>query len=628
MKNLRFTIIILLLIFSVFSFGKNITKENAERVAKNYYFDHSDKLKEQISFAELIIKGNEAENYYYIFNLTGNNGFVIVSAEDAYYPVIGYSNTGNFVNENQPENLKYWMENYINQIKYLRDNKINADNEIQLLWKKYNVPVNSFVKSGKNTKTVDPLTSDILWDQGTGWNDLCPEDGAGPGGHVWAGCVATAMGIIMKYWNYPIHGVGSHSYYAAGYGTQSVNYADATYFWNNMENGSPNMFSAYLLYHLGVSVDMMYGPNGSGAYSMDVDNALENYFDYSSSAQYVSRNSYSDYQWINNILKPQLDADKPVYYSGNDGEGGHAFVFDGYDAGDNFHINFGWSGSSNGWYTIYDAGGFCYGNAAVINIEPAGSNTYPEAPSSLTTVIDPVNDNQFNVDITWEAPLTKDVATYLIYRDFEQISEVPASSCSYTDINPDPANYHYSVAAKYTNTEESLTVSDYFQGMFSVTFHAIDPNTSNEIFTADVTFNEEVKPTTFVGATFSNVPYGGQKLYSISHDDYPTTSGTVNVSQNMSVDVLMDGSQANVENFNDKLFAVYPNPSKDKIYVSYPDYNGLVNFEFIDISGKIIYSGEIVSELTEINIESFKEGFYILKLYSDQKIFTKSIIIR
>ncbi|MBO7629572.1 MAG: C10 family peptidase, partial [Bacteroidales bacterium] len=56
----------------------------------------------------------------------------------------------------------------------------------------------------KNAQTVDPLIT-AKWGQGSPYNALCPPNTP-------VGCVAVAMGQVMRYWGYPEHGIDSHSY--------------------------------------------------------------------------------------------------------------------------------------------------------------------------------------------------------------------------------------------------------------------------------------------------------------------------------------------------------------------------------------------------------------------------------
>jgi len=223
------------------------------------------------------------------------------------------------------------------------------------------------------------------WDQGWPYNKFCPEDEQGPGGHALVGCVATAMAQIMKYHTYPEHGMGSHSYYHPDYGMISANFGETTYDWENMPDilttASQTEIDAVALlsFHCGVSVDMNYGPEGSGAQSYAVKTSLINYFGYSPGAQYVAKSSYSDSAWVN-LLKYDLDNHRPIYYAGRiapNGEG-HAFVCDGYKLGNYFHFNWGWEGYSDGYYYLnnLNPGGynFTYSQKAIVHIKPAYIN--------------------------------------------------------------------------------------------------------------------------------------------------------------------------------------------------------------------------------------------------------------
>ena len=182
------------------------------------------------------------------------------------------------------------------------------------------------------------------------------------------------MSQVMKYWNYPEIGKGSHTYYHPKYGNLSADFGNDTYKWDEMPNSiwSHNDAIATLMYHCGVSVDMNYGPDGSGAQSKDVETALRTYFGYSA-AKYKERSSYQEEEWIS-LLKSELDKEQPMYFSGTGEPGGHAIVCDGYDNNDYFHFNMGWSSMGDGFYSINDVNGFYNNQAVVMNIIPLPIN--------------------------------------------------------------------------------------------------------------------------------------------------------------------------------------------------------------------------------------------------------------
>ena len=57
----------------------------------------------------------------YVFDNQGWNGFVVVSGDDAAYPILGYSYDGDFPDGQLPANLESWLEGMKNQVNYLRE---------------------------------------------------------------------------------------------------------------------------------------------------------------------------------------------------------------------------------------------------------------------------------------------------------------------------------------------------------------------------------------------------------------------------------------------------------------------------------------------------------------------------
>ncbi len=223
-------------------------------------------------------------------------------------------------------------------------------------WDRYLKSPNEFaLELGKEAMTtVGPLLTNV-WHQGHPYNADCP-----PGNPV--GCVATAMSQIMHYWQCPPSGEGSHGYtwYPEG-GTPTYLSADFSdsYEWDLMPDEfvwpyTDEMIDAVaeLSFEIGVSVEMDYEPEGSGAYFHDIAPALQNHFRFNSGMIRRWRSSTSATTWFNYYLKPEIDAGQPVIY----GITLHALVCDGWrDAGGNqYHMNYGWGGSQNGWYAVDD----------------------------------------------------------------------------------------------------------------------------------------------------------------------------------------------------------------------------------------------------------------------------------
>ena len=375
------TLTLVVCLSSLGLFAAQVTQTTAEKAAINVFASRTGIDANQVSIVDVFAAESNNQPVYYVFNMAPE-GYVIIAAEDAFYPVIAWSDEGSFSEINAPQSLIGWMGKYIDNINYLRENNIQADQEIALKWEK--ALTYDTQNAGKYGEIIVDSFLPAVWNQDSPYNWYAPEAQGGPGGKAYAGCVATAMSMVMYYWRWPWEGEGSHSYYAGSYGTLSADFGNSYYDYYGMPTASDNKFChpiALLMYHCAVAVDMDFSPDGSGAYSFDVPNAVKSYFKYDNSAQHVQRGSIGS--WIV-LLRDQLDLGYPLYYSGQSSSGGHAFVCDGYTDDFYFHFNFGWSGSGNGWFELNDVGGYSSSNAIIKNYIPDQS-IY--APSCDETVV-------------------------------------------------------------------------------------------------------------------------------------------------------------------------------------------------------------------------------------------------
>lgn len=365
-------------------FVDGVSKNKAAIVASNFISNTDYRLQ----VADCSFQIFEGDTVLYIFNLK-SKGFVIVSADDNVYPILGYSFEGNWEQSLQmsasqlPEGLKDLIDTYNKQISATRKLKLRFNNEVaKNAWNELSATNYSQNKSSKgSTKTVGPLLIST-WDQGAYYDEDCPADTMGPGGHAVVGCVALAMAQVMNYYRYPQHGTGQYGYYSYGYGYLSADFGNTTYDWNSMPNSinrhTPTL--ALLLYHCGVSVDMMYGATGSSSSTQNIAYALPTYFNYSDSIQYNDRFGYSDSEW-KAMIWGNLDKRLPVIYGGSDPQqGGHCWVCDGYQDTAYFHMNWGWSGAYDGYFMLdnLNPSGFKFndGQQSIINIFPPNT-VYP-----------------------------------------------------------------------------------------------------------------------------------------------------------------------------------------------------------------------------------------------------------
>lgn len=317
---------------------------------------------------------------YFVFNVSGNKGFVIVSGEDRALPVFGYSDEGAFDPDNLPDNLRYMLAYYQNQITWLERSGIEVTADIQAEWSHY--------LNGTNFRSTaqEVVLKTAEWDQGKPYNGMTPLIS---GEHALTGCVATAQAIIMRYHQYPVRAIGGVS----SYDGVSTTYDD--YDWANMPLTYPrdgygdarDNAVAKLMWHCGANVEMSYGLSASGASMKLPAKSYVEVFGYSPAIRYLKKETYRWEEW-KEMIREELDAGYPLSYGGQSSGGGHAFVCDGYDAQGFFHINWGWGGYSNGFFALsvldsnYGNDGYSDSQEMILNIRPSqtGDKKYVYKP--------------------------------------------------------------------------------------------------------------------------------------------------------------------------------------------------------------------------------------------------------
>ncbi len=347
MKWMRLHVMLIaLMLLALRVLGGIVPVEDARIIARNVYFERVQPFR-TIPLEKVIITGEftvamAGEPVYFVFNIGNNDGFVIISADDEVYPILGYSFSGSYRTDDHHPAFAAQLNLYEEQILYVRKQESTRLAEIDEVWDKY---LDEQFAPAKDIlgQTVGPLCK-TKWDQDGFYNDSCP-------GNSVTGCVATAMAQVMKAFAWPVKGKGSYSYTHPSYGVQYANFGNTTYKWSQMTNEvvSPNAAVAQLIYHCGVSVDMNYSPGGSGASMYRAKDAFYYFFRYSPFVRLVNKSDYTDIYW-KILIRAQHMNGRPVMYSGP----GHAFVCDGFQYHDHFHFNWGWGGSYDGYFYLND----------------------------------------------------------------------------------------------------------------------------------------------------------------------------------------------------------------------------------------------------------------------------------
>ena len=292
------------------------------------------------------VMADGSDTLLYIFN--ADNAFVVVSGDKRVPPVLAFSDHQLYNTEDVIPPVKMWLDNYQQQLLQLKQQPVAQD--VHSGWRNLAEEKATF----KGSSEVLPMMKSH-WGQGTFYSYYCPRDYAGENNHVATGCVATAMAQLIYYYRFPNTGIGSYSYLDSTYGVQSADYGNTTYDYSAMcdDPTSVNTAISTLIYHCGVGVDMVYGPDGSGMYNHSAAKVLRTYFKFSPQTQYVFRDS-TDMDW-DSLIVSHLERNMPLYYAGwsNPNINGHGFICDGYKMVDSnyyYHFNFGWDGSADGYF--------------------------------------------------------------------------------------------------------------------------------------------------------------------------------------------------------------------------------------------------------------------------------------
>lgn len=365
MRTLYRFVIAVSLLLVVFQLNATpVSLSDAQKIASKFYMQQKSGVTDVTVIATKTFSSDGIE-LVSVFSFN-SGGFVLMSMDNYFTPVLGYSLTGSHDVTNFPHAAVNWIQDIADGMSI----KISQSNYSEMTLH----PDWLLIANGEFQDLS--LKSGLLptpdWGQGCYYNTSCPVDAMGSCGHSATGCTATAMAMIMKYWSFPQFGTGEHSYNAQGYGLQSANFGETEYLWANMPVAQPteeNSALATLMYYCGVSVNMAYGTGTSSAAMSPA--AFFNYFGYSQSAVMEYQSNYTWTEWVE-ILKNEIDNGRPVIYAGWEPMLmlGHAFVCDGYDASDYVHLNWGEDGNGNAYFLLPEIA-FPANNMIIRNIFPA-----------------------------------------------------------------------------------------------------------------------------------------------------------------------------------------------------------------------------------------------------------------
>lgn len=356
------------ILFAIPIHSQERTIEEVKDVAYIFFLSDESGLSQERngSFSRDLVQVSQIKRqdttYLYAVNMP-DSGWVIVSNEQRYTPIIGYSTNAQFDANlaNQPGALRLLLEHHMNMIDSLRENPSAFYSRIPLSsysndWARTNRSPGPLLQrngiencwghygnNGSVTANCDKV-----------YNKFCPDWYTPSCGHTYVGCTAVAIAQVAWYWRWPDYAMIKDNIDMAGtpYGTERKHYYD----WENIPPRIYNTTAMYqvnmvagLLRDCGYAAHMLYGTTYSQAGTVKLANALDTYnFHVNARFEYAGMD-------FNPILQYELQLDRPVICQAQGSGAGniHSFVIDGYSSSLNkFHVNFGWRGRSNGWYDL------------------------------------------------------------------------------------------------------------------------------------------------------------------------------------------------------------------------------------------------------------------------------------
>ena len=386
----------LLAILPFEAFAEPVGQQSAQNVAKEFLASRGKFLLSTSAPYRAPRKGKSqaGASSYYVFNAGAGNGYVIVSGDDRTERVLGYVEQGDFDADALPESMKGLLEQYAEEIQELDEQNVDISPE--------QVQKRILARRAKSVRHSIPEILPTRWNQGDPYNSSCPNyiKSDGTNGRPASGCVATAIAQVLYHHHYPDKTIANipalTNTYTLSDGTKKsvtspaipkgsvIDWANMLATYGSDATAAEKKAVGDLVWYAGQSVKMGYGAS-SGAVTSSFRDAAVNYFGYDKCCRWLNRSSFGIDEWFD-LIYTELDNGYPLLYNGHTSGGGHAFVVDGFDGEGLFHLNWGWGGSSNGWFVITSlnpgdssgagasstSDGYCMGNGCLMYLRKPG----------------------------------------------------------------------------------------------------------------------------------------------------------------------------------------------------------------------------------------------------------------
>jgi len=280
----------------------------------------------------------EGRALYHIINRGDHNGFCIVgNTPDGEARLLGYTDSGDFDLEEAPEGLRRLLDAYSQRMSQQASTSATSN-------------MNPALRTPR--KDIAPMITS-KWHQRSPYNDMIP-------GGCPTGCVATAFGQVMKYYQYPTAYYYEYKWPSTDYqGTKYQVKRVSSFDWSNIldtydskSTDTQEKAVATLMQHLAFSIDAYFTPSGTSAAVATAAEILSTAWKYDSRICDWNKTLFEADVW-EEMIYTELYNKRPVVMGGQSVKaGGHAFVVDGYDNKNQlYHINWGWA-SGDGYFDL------------------------------------------------------------------------------------------------------------------------------------------------------------------------------------------------------------------------------------------------------------------------------------